>query len=136
VPAPDIEGLVARFFDAWNRQDLAACLAAADPDVEYVNAPTAIEPGVRRGREGFALVLRKQWEGLGSTARISIDRTEVEGDRALVVATLSREMPGSDNRIEVHGAFRMTFRDERIVHVEQLGTAASLAAALESVGLS
>jgi ketosteroid isomerase-like protein len=136
VPDSDVERLVSRFFDAWNRQDLAACLAAADPEVEYVNAPTAVEPGIRRGHEGFSLVLRKQWEGLGSTARVSIDRIEVEGDRAIVVATLSREMPGSDSRIEVHGAFRMTYRDERIFRVEQLGTAATLAAALESVGLS
>src|SRR5687768_9806670 len=97
----DIETLVRRFFDAWNQQDLDACLAAADPDVEYVNAPTAVEPGTRHGHEAFSLVLRTQWEGLGSTARVEIERTHVEGDRVVVIGRLSREMPGSPSRIEV-----------------------------------
>ena len=125
-----------RFFDAWNRQDLEACLAMADSGVEYVNAPSAVEPGTRHGLEGLSLVLRKQWEGLGPTARADIERTRVEGDRVLVIGRLSREMPGSTSRIEVYGAFRMTFRDERIARVEQFGTGPSLGAALEAAGLS
>jgi ketosteroid isomerase-like protein len=131
----DPEQVVVQFFDAWNRQDLDACLAMADQDVEYVNAPSAIEPGTRHGHEGLALVLRKQWEGLGPTACVEIERTHVEGNRVVVVGNLSRAMPGSASRVEVRGVFRMTFRDGRIVHIEQLGAGTSFDSALAAAGL-
>lgn len=135
MPDAGPEQLVRRFFDAWNRQDLEACLAAADPGIEYLNAPTAVEPGTRHGHDGFALVLRKQWEGLGPTARAEIERTHVEGDGVVVIGRLSREMPGSDSRIEVRGVFRMAFRDGHIIRVEQLGTGMTIDSALEAAGL-
>ena len=37
--------IVRRLVDAWNRKDLEALLAFAEPDAEYVNAPSAVEPG-------------------------------------------------------------------------------------------
>jgi ketosteroid isomerase-like protein len=132
----NLNQLVTQFFHAWNRQDLEACLAMADPDIEYVNAPSAVEPGTRHGHDGFSLVLRKQWEGLGPTAQAELDQVHVEAESALVVGRLSREMPGSSSRIEVRAVLRMTFRDARIVHVDQLGAGTSFDAALEAAGLS
>ena len=132
----DSELLVQRFFDAWNERELDTCLAAADPDVVYVNAPSAVEPGTRHGHDGLSLVLRKQWEGLGPTARIELERTQVEGNRVFVIGRVSRQMPGSESRIEVRGVFSMTFRGGRIVRVEQLGAGMSFDSALEAAGLS
>ena len=132
----DVPKLIGRFFDAWNERDLNACLSLSDPEVEYVNAPSAIEPGTRHGHEGLALVLRKQWEGLGPTARIEIERTHANGDHVVVVGRLSREMPDSPSRIEIRGVFRMYFRRERIVRIEQLGAGTSFSSALEAAGLS
>jgi ketosteroid isomerase-like protein len=131
----DVEQLVTKFFDAWNRQDLQECLAVADPEIEYVNAPSAVEPGTRRGHDGFSLVLRKQWEGLGPTARAEIEQVHVDGDRALVIGQLSREMPGSEARLEVRGVFRMAFRDGHIVSVQILGAGTDFEAALAAAGL-
>ena len=131
-----LEQLAERFFDAWNRQDLDACLAMADPDIEYVNAPSAVEPGTRRGHDGLSLVLRKQWEGLGPTARVEVERVEFRGEGAVVVGRLSREMPGSTSRIEIRGVFRMTLRDGRIGRLEQLGAGTGFDAALRAAGLS
>jgi hypothetical protein len=45
-------------------------------------------------------------------------------------------MPGSDDRIDIRGVFRMAFRDGLVVRVEQLGAGASFASALEAAGLS
>ena len=131
-----LEQLVTRFFDAWNGQDLQACLAMADPDIEYVNAPSAVEPGTRHGHDGLSLVLRSQWEGLGPTARAELDQMHLDGQIATVLGRVSREMPGSSGRIEVRGVFRMTFRDGRILRVEQLGAGTSFDAAVEAAGLS
>ena len=42
--------IVRRGVDAWNRRDIEALTALGDPEAEYVNSPTAIEParGVAR----------------------------------------------------------------------------------------
>jgi hypothetical protein len=111
-------------------------LAIADPEIEYVNAPSALEPGTRSGHDGLAVVLRKQWEGLGPTARAEVDRVDAQDEEAVVVGRLSREMPGSSSRIEVRGVFRMTLRGGRIARLEQLGAGTSFDAALRAAGLS
>ena len=130
------EQLAGQFFDAWNRRDLAACLELADPEIEYVNAPSAVEPGTRHGHDGLSLVLRKQWEGLGHTARVEVERVEVQGQDAVMVGRLSREMPGASSRIEVRGVFRMTLQGGRIARLEQLGAGTGFDAALKAAGLS
>jgi hypothetical protein len=130
------EQLVAQFFDAWNSQDLATCLAMADPEIEYVNAPSAVEPGTRHGHDGFSLVLRKQWESLGPTAQLELDQVQVRAGSVIAIGRLSREMPGSSARIEVRGVFRMGFQDSRIVRIELLGAGTGFDAALEAAGLS
>ena len=131
-----LDQLVTEFSDAWHGQDLQACLAMADPDIEYVNAPSAVEPGTRHGRDGFSLVLHSQWEGLGPTARAELDQVHVDGHVVTVLGRVSREMPGSSGRIEVRGVFRMTFRGSRIVRVDQLGAGTSFDAGVKAAGLS
>jgi ketosteroid isomerase-like protein len=128
--------LVERFFDAWDRQDLGACLASADPEIEYVNAPFAVEPGTRHGHEGFSLVLRKQWEGLGASAHIDVEEAHVQGDAVLAIVRLSREMPGGGSQIEIRAVLRMTFRNGRILRVEPLGAGTSFDAGLKAAGLA
>ena len=48
--------IVRRMLDAWNRRDLEAILALGDPEGEFVNSPTAVEPGTRRGSDEVAAV--------------------------------------------------------------------------------
>ena len=54
--------IVRRAIDAWNRRDIEDLLALGDPEGEYVNSPSAIEPGTRRGRDEIAAVMRAQWD--------------------------------------------------------------------------
>ena len=64
--------IVRQILDAWNRRDIEGLIALVDPEVEYVNSPTAVEPGTRRGLDEVAAVARTQWETLDG--RQVIDR--------------------------------------------------------------
>jgi ketosteroid isomerase-like protein len=90
--------IVSRLVDAWNRQDLEGILALTDPEGEYVNAPTAVEPGTRRGQDEVVAVPRKQWESIPGALQ-EIDRFHDRGDEIITEGRLSRTMPGSDARI-------------------------------------
>jgi hypothetical protein len=57
--------IVRRMYDAWNRRDEEVAVGFTDPEVEYVNSPTAVEPGTRRGINELRAVLRMQWEFAG-----------------------------------------------------------------------
>ena len=47
--------LVRRLVDAWNRRDLDAMLdLGGGEEIAFVNSPTAVEPGTRRGRTSSA----------------------------------------------------------------------------------
>jgi ketosteroid isomerase-like protein len=89
--------LARRIHGAWNDRDLETMIALADPEVEYVNSPTAVEPGTRHGYDGLTIVLQTQWEML-TGARLEIERTYDRGEEVIVLSMLSRQMPGSEDR--------------------------------------
>ena len=128
--------MVRRLLDAWNRRDLDAMLDLGGSELVFVNSPTAVEPGTRRGRDEVIEVARKQWEILAD-ARFEVDKFFDRGDEIIALARLSRSMPGSDTRIEepVLGSYR--FRDGKITQVEVLGFGRTeVPKALEAAGLS
>src|SRR6478735_4850714 len=105
--------IIRRLLDAWNRQDIEGILALVDPEGEYVNAPTAVEPGTRRGHDEIVAVMRKQWEIL-SDGILEIDRLVDRGDEIIGVGHVSRTMPGSDARITNPLLISWTFRDGKV----------------------
>lgn len=127
--------IVRRLVDAWNRQDREGILALTDPEGEYVNAPTAIEPGTRRGHDALVGVLRKQWEGVPAALQ-EIDRFHDRGDEIITEGRLSRTMPGSDDRISTPVLTSWKFRDGKLIRLELLGTGPDFVDALEAAGLS
>ena len=127
--------IVGRLVDAWNRQDLEAMLALTDPEAEYVNAPTAVEPGTRRGHDEMVAVLRKQWEGIPG-ALLEIDRFHDRGDEIITEGRISRTMPGSDARISTPGLISWKFSDGKLIRLEQLGAGPEFPDALKAAGLS
>jgi ketosteroid isomerase-like protein len=127
--------LVRRMYDAWNRRDEEEMLALSDPEVEYVNSPTAIEPGTRRGTNEVLAVARTQWEFLRD-GRQEIDRTYDRGEEIVVLGRVSRRMPDGDARIEDRALVTWTIRDGKVVRVEVLGFGgAEVGEALEAEGL-
>ena len=126
--------IVRRLLDAWNRQDLEGMLALTDPEAEYVNAPTNVEPGTRRGHDEMVVVMRRQWEGLPG-ALLEIDRFHDRGDEIITEGRLSRTMPGSDARISTPILISWNFRDGKVIRLEQLGAGPGFPTALEAAGL-
>ena len=127
--------IVRRLLDAWNRRDLDAMLDLGGSELVFVNSPTAVEPGTRRGRDEVIEVARKQWEILAD-ARIEVDKFFDRGDEVIALGRLSRGMPGSDARIEEPQLGSYQFRDGKIIRVEVLGFGgAEVQEALEAAGL-
>lgn len=128
--------LVTQVIAAWNRRDLEAILSLAHPDIEYVNPPTAIEPGVRSGHQEVGLVFRKQWAGLGPDAWQEIDDTHAVGEDLVTTGVVAQTMPGGSTRIENRIALRWSFAGDRLARLEVLGAGSDFEDALRALGLS
>lgn len=128
--------IVRRRIDAWNRRDIATLLKGTDPEVEYINSPTAVEPGTRRGREALEGVFRTQWEML-SDARWEIDRLYERGEEVLVLGRISRRLAESETRIEERILVSSSFENGQVTRIEVLGFGrAEVKGAIEAAGLS
>jgi ketosteroid isomerase-like protein len=128
--------IVRRAVDAWNRRDIEALTALGDPEREYVNSPTAVEPGTRHGSDEISAVMRAQWESL-TDARAEIDRIYDRGEEAILLGRVSRRMPESDDRLEDRVLVSYKFRGGKIVRIEVLGFGrGEVQSALEAAGLS
>ena len=126
---------VRRLVDLWSRQDIEGFLALTDPEVEYVNSPTAVEPGTRRGQEALKSVLRDQWEFL-SDARWEIDQLYQRRDELVSLGRLTRRMPGGDTRIGDRVLVAFKLKDGCLTRLEVLGFGqGEVQAALETAGL-
>jgi ketosteroid isomerase-like protein len=127
--------IVQRVFDAWNRRDVEELLALSDPEIEFVNSPTAVEPGTRRGFEEITAVWRAQWEIL-LDGRIEIDRIYDRGAEVFTLGRLSRRMPEGDARLEDRYLGSWAIRDGKVVRSAVVGFGrAEVAKALEVAGL-
>ena len=128
--------LARRIHGAWNDRDLETMRALADPEVEYVNSPTAVEPGTRHGHDELTIVLQTQWEML-TEARQEIERTYDRGEEVILLSLLSRQMPGSEGRIEAQSLVSYKFRDGKLIRVEVLAFGPDeVQEALQAAGLS
>ena len=66
-----------------------------------------------------------------------IERTYDRGDEIIVLSLLSRQMPGSEDRIEAQTLVSWKFRDGKLIRVEALAFGpAEVPEALEAAGLS
>jgi ketosteroid isomerase-like protein len=127
--------VVRSVIDAWNRRDIERLMALAAPQIEYVNAPDAVEPGTRRGRDGVAAVAQSQWESLPG-GRQELDRLHDRGDEIISAGRISRLMPGSDARIENPVLLSWTIKNGRVTRIEMLGAGTRFQEALKAAGLS
>jgi ketosteroid isomerase-like protein len=127
---------VHRVVGLWNGHDMEGLLALTDSDVEYINSPTAVEPGTRRGHEAFKGVLQDQWEML-SDAHWEIDRLYERGEEMVSIGRLSRRMPGSETRMEDRVLVAFRFKYGRLIRMEVMGFGETeVRGALKAAGLS
>jgi ketosteroid isomerase-like protein len=103
--------LVRRIHERLDDQNWTSDLIA--DDIEYVNPPYAVEPGVRYGRESFKIV-RETYEDF----RFEVDRFVDGGD--VVVALGRYSASGRASGVSVTGdhGYVWTVRDGRAVRFE------------------
>jgi len=106
-------------------------LALTAPEVEYVNPPEAVDPGVRRGATQFARALRNLAESFDSS-RNELRRVFDAGDRVVASVSFSTRSRGSSSEVVQEEAHTWTLRDGKVVRFEW---GRDLDAALEAVGL-
>lgn len=111
MSAANVE-LVRRIYDAWSREESAAAFIAAD--IEYVNPPYAVEPGVKRGRR----MLAKVRDTYGDY-RLDVDEIlDAGGDRVVVLARYSAHGSGSGIPVAGEQGFVWTISDGVAVRFE------------------
>ena len=127
--------IVRRMVDAWNRRDLEVLPVLVHPEAEYVNSPTAVEPGTRRGYDELTAVFQTQWEILD--ARQEIERIYDHGDEIFVLGGFSRRMPESETRLEARFLASFTIHQGKVTRIRALAFGPTeVQEALETLGLS
>jgi ketosteroid isomerase-like protein len=112
------------------RGDVEGILAISEPEVEFVNPPTAIEPGTRHGIEGLRAALQGMldvFEGLRFDTEDVIDL----GDRLVATGVFQGRGKGSGYEFDpVPFGFIVWLRDGRMIRYEWFaGPQEALAAA-------
>jgi len=102
----------------------------ATPDIEYINPPEAVEPGIRRGGAQVARALRSSRE-LFESGRHEVHELFDCGDAVVAAVSFCTRIRGSGAELVQEEAHTWTFRDGRIVRFEW---GRDLGAALEAVG--
>ena len=119
-------------YEAINRHDLEALLALCHPEVEYINAPDAAEPGVRVGHLGFRSAFQSlidSFEGY----RADPQQLLSAGNRVVAIERSSGRGKASGAAFEAIHGHVFTVVDGQIIRFEWFRTREE---ALEAVGLS
>jgi ketosteroid isomerase-like protein len=101
-------------YEAWNRGELPGPADLLDADVEYVNPPGAIEPGVRRGLEAFAGAVAKAAEAW-EVWQMEPHASEARGEDVAVAVRYKGQGRGSGLEVEGHESALWTIRRGRVV---------------------
>ncbi len=77
--------VVRSLYEAWQRDGFGVVPELMAPDIEYVNPPYAVEPGVRHGFDGFAEAATALGAVYGDYHVATAELREL-GDRVVVAA--------------------------------------------------
>ena len=119
------------YVDGLIDRDPEELLELATPDIEYVNPPYAVEPGVRRGLAAVARAMRafaEVWE----ESRHELQELFDCGDIVVAAVSWHTRGRGSERELVNAEAHSWTLREGRIVRFEW---GQDLAKALEAAGM-
>lgn len=120
-----------RLYQVWQRDGFGVVEDLMDPAIEWVNPSYAVEPGTRRGYEGFAGAAEAVLSVYGGY-QVSAPRLYDVGDRVAVTARVSTRSLGNDVPIEAERGYVFDIRDGRVVRFAWFNDPAE---ALRAVGL-
>jgi ketosteroid isomerase-like protein len=119
------DGLIDRDPESW-------LLELATADIEYVNPPNAVEPGVRRGLAAVVRAMRGFAE-VWQESRHELHELFDCGDAVVAAVTWSTRSRDSEQELTQEEAHTWTLREGRIARFEW---GQDVAKALEAAGLS
>jgi ketosteroid isomerase-like protein len=125
MSAENVE-IVRRIYSAWERGLSARDFI--DRDMEYVNPPYAVEPGVRRGRRTLAAI-RDAYDEV----KIIPNEFADAGDDVVVVATITGTSKGAGVPISREHGYVWTIRDGKAIRFRWFNSGAE---AFEAAGLA
>jgi ketosteroid isomerase-like protein len=123
--------LVKRLYDAWEKDGFGVVPALMHPEIEYVNPPYAVEPGTRRGYEGFAIAAQAI-RAVYPTRRFEPLAFHDARDRVAVTVRVIARGVGSSAEVDVERGYVFDLRDGKVVRFAWFNEPAE---ALDAVGL-
>jgi ketosteroid isomerase-like protein len=130
----DKAAIVRRAFDSFNRRDLAAAIAAFDPDGEWIPYLAALEEHVYRGRERIAAMWRDVLTGFPDFRLELLDVVDDREDAIVVEVEFQGvgKASGADTRTTVFQV--ISFHHGKVMRVEGFRDRAEALEALAQLG--
>jgi ketosteroid isomerase-like protein len=123
--------LVKRLYDAWEKDGFGVVPALMDPDIEYVNPPYAVEPGTRRGYDGFAIAA-EAIRAVYPTRRFEPLAFYAARDRVAVRVKVVARGVGSSVEVDAERGYVFDVRDGKVIRFAWFNESLE---ALRAVGL-
>ena len=120
-PDPRLAELLERIYRAFNDRDVDGLLSLVGPGFEWHPNPEEPEQRVARTSQDLVAGLRDRWENL---ARLRIEVEDIVGMGERLVAGVRHEavLRGSDTPIERREVHVWSFRDGRVIRLEEFPT--------------
>lgn len=109
--------IVRRLYAAWDRGEHPGPAELLDPEIEYVNPAGAIEPGVKRGRVGFAQAVANTLEGWSSW-QMEPESFEASGNQVAVSVRFRARARRSGIEFQGRESALVTLRNGRVIRYE------------------
>ena len=132
-PESDNVRLVRRMYEAWDALDLETVFALLDPGVAWINPDYAVEPGTRRGHEGFATAMRNLGASFDQYSHVLGEVVEL-GDRVLWHTIFCARGRDSGASVEIPEQHLWTLRGGRILELRWFHDVAEAEAAAAGLG--
>jgi ketosteroid isomerase-like protein len=105
--------VAARLFEAWEREGFGVVPELMEPQVEYVNPPYAVEPGTRRGYDGFALAAESIRAVYPDRRLVPLEFHDA-GDRVAVRVRVIACGAASGLEVDTERGYVLTVRDGKV----------------------
>jgi ketosteroid isomerase-like protein len=124
--------IVISLYEAWQKHGFGVVAELMDQEIEWVNPAYAVEPGIRRGYEEFAVAARS-FTSVYRESRVTDATFYDAGDRVAVQAHMSSLGAGTDFPIDAQRGYVFDVRNGKVTRFAWFTDPAE---ALQAVGLA